>query len=86
MLNNDSDAERDNDQLQDASYDGNRKETSNDEDDWSEDEAETPAAVTDTMLTSTDVLEGSERQQILNLAPGEGSRPLSIFRDEYSEE
>ena len=26
------------------------------------------------------------RQQIHNIAPGEGNRPLSIFRDQYSEE
>ena len=55
-------------------------------DEWSEDEAETPAGVTDTMLTSTDFLEDNERQNILNVAPAEGNRPLSIFRDKYSEE
>ena len=55
-------------------------------DEWSEDEAETPAGVTDTMLTSTDFLEDNERQNILNAAPTEGNRPLSIFRDKYSEE
>ena len=27
-----------------------------------------------------------ERQYILNLAPAEGSRPLSVFRDKFSEE
>ena len=55
-------------------------------DDFSEDEAEIPAGVTDTMLTATDFLDDSERQQIHNVAPGEGNRPLSIFRDQYSEE
>ena len=55
-------------------------------DEWSEDEAETPAGVTDTMLTSTDFLEDNERQNILNVAPAEGNRPLTIFRDKYSEE
>ena len=55
-------------------------------DEWSEDEAETPAGVTDTMLTSTDFLDDNERQNILNVAPAEGKRPLSIFRDKYSEE
>ena len=55
-------------------------------DEWSEDEIETPAGVTDTMLTSTDFLEDNERQNILNVAPAEGNRPLSIFRDKYSEE
>ena len=38
------------------------------------------------MLTSTDFLENNERQLIMNIAPGEGNRPLSIFRDKYSEE
>ena len=54
--------------------------------DWSEDEAEIPAGVTDTMLTATDFLENHERETIHNVAPGEGIRPLSIFRDKYSEE
>ena len=38
------------------------------------------------MLTPTDFLNDSEREQIHNVAPGEGNRPLSIFRDTYSEE
>ena len=42
--------------------------------------------VPDTMLTAADFLDDSERQQTHNVAPGEGSRPLSIFRDQYSEE
>ena len=56
------------------------------DDDFSEDEAEIPAGVTDTMLTATDFLDDSERQQIHNVPPGEDSKPLSIFRDQYSEE
>ena len=56
------------------------------EDQWSEDEVEIPAGVTDTMLTSTDFVEDSESQYILSVAPGEGNKPLSIFRDQYSEE
>ena len=55
-------------------------------DDWSEDEVEIPAGVTDTMLTAPDFVTDNERQYILNIAPGEGNRPLSIFRDKYSEE
>ena len=55
-------------------------------DDWIEDDAEIPAGVTDTMLTATDFLEDSEREQIYSIAPGEGSTPLSIFRDKFSEE
>jgi hypothetical protein len=54
------------------------------EDEWSEDEAEIPAGVTDSMLTPTDFVDNTERQHIYNVAPGEG-RPLSIFRDQYSE-
>ena len=56
------------------------------EDDFSEDEAKTLAGVTDTMLTATDFLDDSERQEIYNIASGEGNRPLSIFQDQYSEE
>ena len=62
------------------------QETSEFHDDWSEEDAEIPAGVTDTMLTATDFLDDNERQQIYNIAPGEGSIPLSIFRDRYSEE
>ena len=62
------------------------KEISEIHDDWTEVDAEIPAGVTDTMLTATDFLGDDERQQIYNIAPGEGSVPLSIFRDKYSEE
>ncbi len=58
----------------------------NPEDDWSEDEAEIPAGVTDSMLTPPDFVNDNERQGIYNFAPAEGNRPLSIFRDQYSEE
>jgi hypothetical protein len=57
-----------------------------DDEHWSEDEAEIPAGITDTILTSPDFVTDSERQRILNVAPGEGNRPMSIFRDKYSEE
>ena len=53
----------------------------NNEDDWSEDEVEIPAGVTDTILTAPDFVTDNERQYILNIAPGEGNRPISIFRD-----
>ena len=33
-----------------------------------------------------DFVSDNERDHILNLAPGEGNRPMSIFRDRYSEE
>ena len=52
------------------------------EDHWSEDEAEIPTGVTDTMLKNTDFVEDNKRQCILNVAPGEGNKPLSIFRDQ----
>jgi hypothetical protein len=38
------------------------------------------------MLTSPDFLDDNERQHIYNVAPAEGSRPLSLFRDQFSEE
>ena len=38
------------------------------------------------MLTATDFLEGNDRQNILNVAPAEGNRPLSTFKDKHSEE
>ena len=58
----------------------------NSEDKWSEDETEIPAGVTDTMLTPPDFVDDDERQHIYNVAPAEANRPLSIFRDQYSEE
>ena len=56
------------------------------EDEWSEDETEIPAGVTDTMLTPPDYVHNTERQQIYNIAPGEGNTPLSVFSNQYSEE
>ena len=50
-------------------------------DGWTEVDAEISAGITDSMLTATDFLEDSEQAQIYNIAPGEGNRPLSIFRD-----
>ena len=38
------------------------------------------------MLTATGFLKGIEQAQIYNLATGERSVPLSIFRDKYFEE
>ncbi len=52
------------------------------EDEWSEDEAEIPAGVTDSMLTAPDFVNDNERENIYNFAPAEGNRPLSIFRDQ----
>ena len=74
----------------DCSTDCQTQQTSSDntdnEDEWSEDEIEIPAGVTDTMLTAPDFVTDNERQYILNIAPGEGNRPISIFRVKYSEE
>ena len=56
------------------------------DDDWSEDDTESPAGITDSMLTPADFVEDHEKGMIYNIAPGEGFRPLSIFRDKYSEE
>ena len=41
------------------------------EDEWSEDETEIQACVTDTMLTPPDYVDNGERQQIYNVAPEE---------------
>ena len=70
-----------------TSDDKDHQTTSNSPDDeWTEDEAEIPAGVTDSMLTPPDLVNDSERQEIYNFAPGEGNSPLSVFRDQYSEE
>ena len=53
---------------------------------WSEDEAELPAGVTDSMLIPPDFVNDNERQEIYNVAPGEGNRPMSVFRDQHLEE
>ena len=67
--------------------DSQNKNILTDEDDaFSEDEAEIPAGVTDSMLTPPDFVDDNEREHILNVAPGEGNRPLSVFKDKYSEE
>lgn len=70
------------------SHIGNKADSSHlsEEDQWSEDKAENTAGVTDTMLTPPDFLESGERQSIQNVAPAEGSKPLSLFRDKYCEE
>ena len=56
------------------------------DDQWSEDEAEIPAGTTDSMLTTSDFVNDNEKQEIYNFAPGEGNKPLSVFRDQFSEE
>ena len=38
------------------------------------------------MLTPTDFLDDNSGNRILNVAPAEGNKPLSIFQDKYSEE
>ena len=64
----------------------NEEKGCDDSDELSENETESPAGVTDTMLTSTSFVEDNEWQYILNLAPAEGSRPLTVYRDKFSEE
>ncbi len=78
-------SEKENSSSNSQNIDTENKKCSSDEE-WSENEAEFTAGVTDTMLTATDFLEDNEREHIFNIAPGEGSRPLSIFKDKYSEE
>ena len=50
----------------------------NNDNNWIEDEDEIPAGVTDTMLTAPDFLDDSEQENILNVAPAEGSIPECI--------
>ena len=74
-----------------SNNDSNQNENNSDnsgstEDECSEDEAEIPAGVTDSMLTPSNFVDDTKRQEIYNFAPAEGGRPLSIFRDQYSEE
>ena len=38
------------------------------------------------MLTAPDLLNGNERQHTYNIAPGEGNKPLIIFRDQHCQE
>ena len=54
--------------------------------DTEDDSDEEPTGATDTMLTNQSYVEQPEFQAILNLAPGEGNKPKSIFLDKYSEE
>ena len=58
----------------------------NNDGECSEDEVEPPSGVSDTMLTPTDFLDDNCRDRIMNVAPAEGNKPLSIFQDKYSEE
>lgn len=37
------------------------------------------------MLMATNFIEDNEREHILDIAPGEGSRPQSIFKDKFCE-
>ena len=56
------------------------------DDEISEDEAEILTGVTDSMLTPPDFVDDSKREHVLNVAPREGNRLLSVFTDKYSEE
>lgn len=57
------------------------------EDPWNEmDEGEICAGNLGTMLTSPNFIEDCEREKVLNFAPGEGSHPISVFKDQFCEE
>ena len=49
------------------------------DDDWSEDENDIPAGITDSVLTPANFIEDNEREIIYNVTPGEDSVPLSIL-------
>ena len=55
---------------------------------WEENnESEECAGVLDTMLISSDFVESDDHDELVfSFAPGEGSKPLSIFKDKYCEE
>ena len=38
------------------------------------------------MLTTSDFVSDNEKQEIYNFAPGEDNKPLSVLRDQFSEE
>lgn len=86
-LNVDNEINHDeNEVINDNKEENNEESSQNDEDEWSEDQAEICTGVTDTLLMPPDFVDHNEQQCILNVAPAEGNRPLSISRDEYSEE
>lgn len=55
---------------------------------WDENnESEESASILNTMLISPDFLQGDKgSESVFSFAPGEGSRPLRIFKDNYCEE
>ena len=53
------------------------------DDECSEDKAEIPTGVIDSMITPPDFVDDSERQHMLNVAPREGNRPVSVFKLAY---
>lgn len=70
-----------------ANRNENLKETAvENEDNWSEGDVETPAGVSDTLLTAPDFLEDTGHQNVLNVAPGEGNARLSTFKYMHSED
>ena len=67
--------------------DADNETTSNIPDDqWSEDDAEITAGTTDSILTTSDFVTDSEKQEIYNFGPDEDNKPLSVFRNQFSEE
>ena len=64
---------------------------SNDDDDWVEKDTsstnnEERAGIFDTLYTSDDFVEDTERSAVYNFAPAEKNRPVSIFIDKHCEE
>ena len=54
---------------------------------WIEgDQAELCSGTLDTMLTSPDFIRECERNHVFSLAPGKGTKPISIFKDKHCEE
>ena len=71
----------------DLHLEGNNLNEDNSRENWVEvDDSQLIAGVTDTMLTSPNFMDNSECERVLNVAPGEGNKPLSIFKDKYCEE
>ena len=56
-------------------------------DDWTEVEtSDVNPGNADTMLTARGFVEEDEYSKAINIAPGEGNYPMSVFRDKHSEE
>jgi len=71
----------------DLHVEGSNLNEGNSRENWIEvDDLQLIAGVTDTMLTSPNFMDNAECEKVLNVAPGEGNKPLSLFKDKYCEE